>query len=141
MSSYLAIQQQIMAQAVVPNVDLYRGQHDDEEERPMIPGSDLIKPYVTISFGGKIKPRLGTNGITGAKAASYLVTIVARAVASTEVMSEQVLELVENKLIGFMPTSCGEIEHALYGGTGQVSSLGNPSRFASVQAYNLLINP
>lgn len=125
----------------IPHVDFYRGDREDEDITDLIEGTDAIKPYVTLSFGGKIKPRLGTNGITGAKAASYLVTIVARAVASTERTSEQVLELVENKLIGFVPTNCGEIEHALYGGTGQVSSLGNPTRFASVQAYNLLINP
>jgi hypothetical protein len=127
--------------ATIPYVDFYRGEHDDEEVRPLIDGTDVIKPFVTISFGGKIKPRSGVNGITGAKNASYVVTIVARAIGSTELQSEQVLELVESKLIGFMPTGCGEIEHALYGGTGQVSSLGNPSRFASVQAYNLLINP
>ena len=130
-----------MAQAMsVPHIDFYRGEREDEDTVDFIEGTDVIRPYVTISFGGKIKPRVGINGITGAKNASYLVTIVVRAVASTEQTSEQVLELVEEKLIGFMPTNCGEIEHALYGGTGQISSLGNPSRFASVQAYNLLIN-
>lgn len=125
----------------VPNVIFERGEMPDEKFTELIPGTDMIKPYVTVSFGGKIKPRIGTNGITGAKAASYLVTIVVRAVASTERTSEQVLELVEGKLIGFMPANCGEIEHALYGGTGQVSGLGNPTRFASVQAYNMLVNP
>lgn len=140
--SYLSVQDQIMALVeTIPFVDFYRGEHDDESLVQAIAGTDAIKPFVTISFGGKVKPRHGTNGITGAKAASYLVTIVARAVASTERTSEQVLALVEEKLIGFVPTNCGEIEHALYGGTGAISSLGNPTRYASVQAYNLLINP
>jgi hypothetical protein len=136
------VQDEIMAQVMtIPHVDFYRGEREDEDTVAVIPGTDVIQPYVTISFGGKVKPRVGTNGIVGAAQATYLVTIVARAVASTERTSEQVLELVESKLIGFKPTGCGEIEHALYGGTGEASSLGNPSRSASVQAYTLLINP
>lgn len=139
--SYLAVQDEIVTLLkTIPNVDFFRGNFSDEGLAQLIANSDAIKPFVTVSFGGKIKPRSGTNGITGAKNASYIVTLVVRAIGSLERQSEQVLELVENKLIGYMPVNCGEIEHALYGGTGQISSLGNPTRYSSVQAYNLLIN-
>lgn len=142
MTSYVAVQDQIFTQlqTASPHMDYYKGNMSDEEFADLLVNSDSIKPFITITFGGKIKPRSGVNGITGAKAASYLVTIVVRAVASTERNSELALEAAESVLIGFMPTNCGEIEHALYGGTGQVSSLGNPTRYASVQAYNLFIN-
>jgi phage gp37-like protein len=139
--SYVLVQDEVYALAqTVPHVDFYRGQMSDEEFAKLVANSDSLKPFVTVSFGGKLKPRMGTNSITGAKHASYLVTIVVRAVASSERDSQLVLEEVEKRILGFMPTNSGEIEHALYGGTGQVSSLGNPTRYASVQAYSLMVN-
>lgn len=139
--SYLAVQDEIVdLLKTIPHVDFYEGNISDEDFATLVANSDSLKPFVTIAFGGMIDPRRNVNGITGAKAHSHDTTIVVRCVGSTDRISRQVWQLVWDKLIGYMPVNCGEIRAALYGGTGQVSSLGNPTRYASVQAFTLLVN-
>lgn len=139
--SYLAVQDEIVGVLkTIPHVDIYEGNLSDEDFATLIANSDSLRPFITIQFGGMIDPRRSVNGITGAKAHSHDATIVVRCVGSTDRISRQVWQLVWDKLIGYMPVNCGEIRAALYGGTGQVSSLGNPTRYASVQAFTLLVN-
>lgn len=139
--SYLDVQDQIVARVKeVPYIDVYEDEMSDEAFAAILADSNQIKPFVTISFGGLLDPRRRINGIVGAKTHSQDTTLVIRCVASTSRTSRQVQQLVFDKLIGFVPTNCGEIQTALFGGTGQVSSLGNPTRFASVQAYRFLVN-
>jgi hypothetical protein len=139
--SYLSVQDEIVGVVkTIPHVDVYEGNLSDEDFATLVANSDALKPFITISFGGMIDPRRNVNGITGAKAHSHDVTIVVRCVGSTDRMSRQVWQLVWDKLIGYMPANCSEIRAALYGGTGQISSLGNPTRYASVQAFTMLIN-
>ena len=124
----------------IPQVDVYEGQMSDEAFAALVADASQIKPFITISFGGLLDPRRRINGIVGAKTHSQDTTFVLRAVATTDRISRQVREAAHNKIIGFVPTNCSEIATALFGGTGQVSSLGNPTRFASVQAYRYLVN-
>lgn len=139
--SYLSVQDEIVdVLKTIPHVDFYEGNIDDEAFATLLVDSDSLKPFVTIQFGGMVDPRRRVNGITGAKAHSHDVTIVVRCIASTDRNSRQVWQLVWDKLIGYVPVNCGEIRAALYGGTGQVSSLGNPTRYATVQAFTLLVN-
>lgn len=139
--SYLDVQDQIVARVKeVPHIDVYEDEMSDDVLAIILADSNQIKPFVTISFGGLLDPRRRINGIVGAKTHSQDTTLVIRCVASTSRTSRQVQQLVFDKLIGFVPTNCGEIQTALFGGTGQVSSLGNPTRFASVQAYRFLVN-
>lgn len=139
--SYLAVQDEIVALLkTIPHVDVYEGNMSDEAFAALLANSDSLRPFITVAFGGKIKPTRSVNGITGAKAHSHDVTIVTRCVASTDRNSRVVNQLVEDKLLGYVPDNCGEIHAALYGGTGQVSSLGNPTRYAAVQAWSLLVN-
>lgn len=140
--SYVAAQAEIVAQAETawPNLKIARGNLSDEAFAEMVANSDSLKPFATIAFSGKFDPRRRINGIVGAAKDSRDITIVVRAVASTDEDSQQALELIDNKLEGFVPTGHGEIRSALYGGSGQVSSLGNPTRFAAVQAYTMILN-
>ena len=139
--SYLSVQDEVVNEVkTIPHVDVYEGNIDDEAFASLLANSDALKPFITIAFGGMIDPRRRVNGITGAKAHSHDVTIVVRCIGSTDRISRQVWQLVWDKLIGYTPTNCGEIRAALYGGTGQVSSLGNPTRYASVQAYTMIVN-
>lgn len=139
--SYLAEQDQIVALLkTIPHVDIHRGHLSDEEFAVLVEGSDQIKPFITVSFGGNIKARTSVRGIVGAVANGKIATIVVRAVASTDRTSMQVLELADQKLLGFTPTGCGEIDHELFGGVGLVSSLGNPTRYSAVQSYSFLRN-
>lgn len=139
--SYLAVQDEIVGVLkTIPHVDVHEGNISDEEFATLVANSDSIRPFITVSFGGMIDPRRRVNGIAGAKLHSHDVTIVVRCVGSTDRISQQVWQLVWDKLIGYMPVNCSEIRAALYGGTGQVSSLGNPTRYAAVQAFTLLVN-
>lgn len=124
----------------IPHVDVYEGPMSDEKFAALLEDTNQIKPFITISFGGLIDPRRRINGIVGAKAKSYDTTFIVRCVASTDRTSRQVRDLVKDKVLGYVPTNCSEIDMALFGGTGEVSSLGNPTRYASVQAYRFLLN-
>lgn len=139
--SYLDVQDEISAQLrTIPNVDFYEGQLSDEAFAALVADSNQIKPFITVSYGGLIDPRRRVNGITGAKSNSQDTTFVVRTVANTDRTSRKALQLVLDKLIGFVPTNCSEIDTALFGGTGEISSLGNPTRYASVQALRVLVN-
>ena len=124
----------------IPHVDVYEDEMTDEAFAVLLADSNQIKPFITISFGGLIDPRSSVKGIVGARKDSQDTTFVIRCVASTSRTARQAQQLVWGKIIGFVPPDCGEIRSALFGGTGQVSTLGNPTRFASVQAYRFLVN-
>lgn len=137
----LQVEDQIVARLKeIPYVDVIEDEMTDEAFTAMLANSDQIKPFITVSFGGLLDPRRRVNGITGARANSQDTTFVVRCVGSTSRTARQVRDLAMGKLIGFVPTNCSEIDTALFGGTGQVSSLGNPTRFASVQAFRMLVN-
>jgi hypothetical protein len=139
--SYLAVQDELEALIkTIPHIDVYRGNMSDEEFATLVANSDSLRPFVTIAFSGKFDPRRRVNGIAGAKRDSHDVNIVIRAVASTDRTSQQVLEIVDEKILGYIPAGHGEIRSALFGSSGQVSSLGNPTRYAAVQAYTMLLN-
>lgn len=139
--SQLAVEDQIIARVKsIPHVDVYEGPMSDEKFASLLTDSTQIKPFITLSFGGLIDPRKNVNGIVGAKAKSYDTTFIVRCVGTTDRISRQVRDLVKAKVLGFVPTNCSEIDMALFGGTGEVSSLGNPTRYASVQAYRFLLN-
>lgn len=139
--SQLASEDQIVALLkTIPHVDVYEGQMSDEAFSALLTDSNQIQPFITVSFGGLLDPRRRINGIVGAKTHTQDTTFVIRCVGSTDRVSRQVRDIAHNKVIGFVPTNCSEIQTALFGGTGQVSSLGNPTRFASVQAYRYLVN-
>lgn len=139
--SYLDVQDEISDQLkTIPNVDIYDSQMSDDQFAALVADSNQIRPFITISFGGLIDPRSQVNGITGAKQDSQDTTFVIHAVASTDRTSRQALQLVLDKLVGYVPQDCSEINTALFGGTGQVSALGNPTRYASVQALRVLVN-
>lgn len=137
----LATEDEIVAELkTIPHVDVYEGQMSDEEFSALLTDANQIRPFITISFGGLIDPRRRINGIVGAKTHSQDTTFVIRCVGSTDRTSRQVRDIAHGKIIGFVPTNCSEIQTALFGGTGQVSSLGNPTRYAAVQAYRYLVN-
>lgn len=140
MSLYDTQQQIIALLKTIPNVLMFEDEVSDEAEIPLLPGTDQIQPYFTISFGGLQEAVSNNRGIIGAQSDGNEGTLVIQAVGSTGNTSRKVHKLVWDKLIGFVPTNCGEIRAALYGGTGKISSLGNPSRYSSMQSYRFVQN-
>lgn len=139
--SYVDAQDEIVAiLKTIPNVDTYRGRTDDESIIKIDASADKLKPYITVSFGGFVDPGRRMNGIVGAAYDTHVVTIVVRCVANSDRDSQRLWQKVWDLLIGYTPNGCGEINAALYGGVGEISSLGNPTRFAAVQAFKVYVN-
>jgi hypothetical protein len=139
--SYISAQQEIDAQlGVIPNVDLYSGYVDDNKLQALIADANQIKPFIALSYGALTKPHTKINGIAGAARDSHNATVIVHCVGNSVDTAQQVWQLVWNKLIGFIPTNCGEIDAALFGGVGEVSVMGNPTRYSATQAYAFVVN-
>lgn len=124
----------------IPYVDIYSGFTDDAAFTELLKTSDSITPMIVVSFGGMIQPAKNVNGIIGAAHDSHLITLTVKCIASTEDDAITVWQLAWDKLIGYTPVNCGEIQAALYGGTGEVSILGVPVRHAAVQVFSFMVN-
>lgn len=125
----------------IPNIGVHDDELPDEVIPEMIPGAvDQIRPFATISFGGLVEAPRRMNGIAGADKDTGETTIVIQGVGSTPRAARAVVEKVREKLVGFKPTNCGEIRFALFGGTGKLSHLGNPTRYASNQSLRYYQN-
>lgn len=140
MSLYNTQQEILALLSTIPNIPWFEDEAADEVIISLLPGSDQIQPFYTVSFGGLQESTSRNRGIVGAAADGNEGTIVIQAVGSTKDAARQIHDLVWKKLIGYVPTNCGEIRPALYGGTGKVSSLGNPTRFAAMQSYRFVQN-
>lgn len=143
MSRYSVIQEISAKLRDIPNAEFYEGKTTEEivelVKRPIAPG-EQIKPFITVNYGSMIKPRKGTNGIVGAKTNSNIMEFTVRTVANTYRNSEKVMQEVWDTIVGFVPTNAGEIDSVLYGGVGEINSLGSPQRFASVQSFACMVN-
>lgn len=124
----------------IPNIIIYEDELSDEVIVETLPGTDQIKPFATVSFGGLVEAPTRLNGIAGARADTGETTIVIEGVASTSLGAKRVVQLIRESLLGFKPTNCGEIRSALFGGTGKLSHLGNPTRYASNQSLRYYQN-
>jgi hypothetical protein len=134
------IQQEIVTLLrTITNVLVYEGSVPDGTSIPM-DANGKIKPHLVVNFAGLTEPPKKVNGITGAKDDSFLQGFSTHAIAGDDNAARQVHSLGWLKLIGFQPTACGEIRPAFFAGVGEISSLGQPTRFSAVQSYKFLIN-
>jgi hypothetical protein len=131
---------QIMARLnELTTLDFFEGGVPDGWKPAMIPGSTQIKPYVIVSFAGLTDSHTG-KGITGAADDSFNQQFSTHSVGSTVNTARKVNNMVLRKLLGFVPTNCGEITPAFFGGIGENSSLSDPSRYSAAQAYKFIAN-
>jgi len=140
MGLYESQQEIVTLLKTIPNIPIHEDELPDEIPVTMSPGTDMIQPFITVSFGGEVEAPRRINGIVGARHDTAESTIVLQAVASTPATARLVLQRARNKLLGYKPTGCGEIRNALFGGTGKLSHLGNPTRYASNQSLRFYQN-
>lgn len=140
MSGYVATQEILARVRTIPNVTIYDEAVPDEAHLPLIPGTDAIIPHATVSFGGKVKGPYMNDGIAGAALNGAEMDVVVRAVGNNPDDCRKLSQLIDDKLLGFAPTNCGELDFALYGAVGQISGLAQPTRYASVQSYSFTVN-
>lgn len=134
-------QNEILAKLrAIPNLAVHDDELADEVTVEIVPGSDQIRPFLTVSFGGEVEAPNRLNGIVGAAKDTSETTIVLQAVASTASGARLTMQRARNVLKGFVPQGCGEIRNALFGGTGKLSHLGNPTRYATHQSFRFYQN-
>lgn len=140
MSAFTAATEIMTLLRTIPHVKFYDEAVPDEAHLPKIPGTDAIIPHATVSFGGQVRGPKTNDGIVGAAFNGSEMDVVIRAVGNNPADCRELMGLCDAKLVGFVPTNCGELDFALYGSTGQVSGLAQPSRYAGVQVYTCAIN-
>lgn len=121
----------------IGNLEVFEGRTTEQIIRL---DNEHIGEFATVNYGSLVKPRKGTNGITGARQSSNIMEFTIRTVANSYDNCERIMQVVFDTLVGFEPVNCGEIDTVLYGGIGEISSLGNPTRYASVQSFGLMVN-
>jgi hypothetical protein len=134
------IQQEILTLLrTITNVLVYEGSVPDGTAIPM-DANGKIKPHIVVNFAGLTDPPKRVNGITGATDDSFMQSFSTHAIAGDDNAARQVHSLGWLKLLGYCPVKCGEIRPAFFAGVGEISSLGQPTRFSAVQSYKFLIN-
>ena len=96
--------------------------------------------FITINFGALIKPRKGVNGIVGAAYDSNYMGFTVRCISNKERNTRVMNQAVWDTVVGHVPAGAGEIGPVLFGGIGEISALGNPTRYAAVQSYDCLVD-
>jgi len=124
----------------IPNILIFEGNVPDGTSIPLT-STGKVKPHLVVNFTGLVDPSPKVNGITGAADDSFLQMFSTHGIAGDDNAARQVHSLGWLKLIGFVPAGCGEIRPAFFAGVGQISSMGQPTRFSAVQSYKFLINP
>lgn len=133
-------QQEILAYLrTLPFPEFFEGSVPDGEAIPK-DASGRVKPHVVVNFAGLTDAPKNHNGIEGAARDSFVQGFSTHAIAGDDDAARQVHNLVLRKLLGFIPYGCGELRPAFFAGIGQISSLGQPTRFSAVQAYKFLMN-
>jgi hypothetical protein len=120
-------------------IPVFEGSVPDGADIPLTP-SGKIKPHIVLSWAGLTEAPTKYNGITGAKDDSYMQGFSTHAIAGDDDAARQVHNVALMKLLGFVPYGCGEIRPAFFAGVGEISSLGQPTRYSAVQAYKFLMN-
>ena len=136
-------QQEILAhfRATLPSfIEVFEGSVPDGEAIPLDP-KGKIKPHLVVNFAGLTKPAKKVNGIQGAQFDSFLQGLSTHAIAGDDDAARQVHSLAWGVILGFEPAHCGEVGPAFFAGVGEISTLGQPTRFSAVQSYRYLINP
>ena len=136
-------QQQILAhfRSTLPAfVEVFEGSVPDGEAISL-DANGKIKPHLVVNFAGLTRPPKKVNGIQGAQFDSFIQGLSTHGIAGDDDAARQVHSLAWGSILGFMPTNCGEVSPAFFAGVGEISTLGQPTRFSAVQSYRYLVNP
>ena len=136
---YAAKQEILALLRTTPHLEVFEGSVPDGEA---IPKDDKgkIKPHLVVNFAGLTDPPKRHNGIMGARYDSFQQGFSTHAIAGDDDAARQVHNQALRKLLGFTPYGCGEIRPAFFAGVGEISTLGQPTRFSAVQAFKFLMN-
>lgn len=124
----------------IPNVDIHESVMAPNVQA-IIKSTGQMKPFVTVDFGALVKShRKGTGGIIGSAYDTHEGNLIVHAIASDGQTARRVIQSVVDRLLGFIPTNCGELSPETYGGIGATSVMVAPSRYSQVQPFSFLVN-
>lgn len=134
-------QQEILAEfRTLPFIEIFEAGVPDGKAIPL-DANGKIKPHLVVAFAGLTKPPRKVNGIFGATEDSFIQGFSTYAIAGDDDAARQVHSIAWGKIIGFEPEHCGEVSPAFFAGIGEISTLGQPTRYSAAQSYRYLINP
>lgn len=134
-------QQEILAEfRTIPYIEVFEGGVPDNKAIPL-DANGKIKPHLVVAFAGLTKPPNKYNGIISATEDSFIQGFSVYGIAGDDDAARQVHSIGWGKIVGFEPTHCGEVGPAFFAGIGEISTLGQPTRFSATQSYRYLINP
>lgn len=134
-------QQEILARfrTLPAHIEVFEGSVPDGEAIPMT--GSKIAPHLVVNFAGLTRPAKKVNGIQGAQWDSFIQGFSTHAIAGDDDAARQLHSLAWGIIIGFEASHCGEVAPAFFAGVGEISTLGQPTRFSAVQSYRYLANP
>lgn len=136
---YLA-QQEILAHLrTLARIEIFEGNVPDGKAVSITP-KGKVAPHLVVNFAGLTEPSRHVNGIMGAAYDSFIQGFSTHAIAGDDDAARQLHNIALMKLLGFQPHGCAEIRPAFFAGVGEISTLGQPTRYSAVQSYKFLIN-
>jgi hypothetical protein len=136
---YTSQQEILVLLRTIPNLPIFEGSVPDGEAIPMTP-KGKIAPHLVVNFAGLTEPPRKVNGIAGAEFDSFIQGFSTHAIGGDDDAARQAHSLGWLKLLGFQPVACAQIRPAFFAGVGEISSLGQPTRYSAVQSYKYLIH-
>jgi hypothetical protein len=120
-------------------IQVYEGAVDDGTQWLVEMGVNS-PPYMTIQFGGFAQTAKNIKSLVGARHNSREVIFSVTFVGTKDADTRKVWDKACTQLIGFVPQNAGEIQEAMFASPGQISFLGSPSRYTSIQSFTFLSN-
>lgn len=121
-------------------ISVYEGQFDDDQQYKIITAQEGDKPFIVVNFSGTLQAPRGYHGIMGAAHDTSQTMFTVQVVHTTSKITRQVLDMLNQKVIGFVPNGCGEVSPGLYASPGKINALGTPTRYSAVQSYSYYVN-
>lgn len=102
------------------------------EEEARLPRFDntMVKPYVVLWWGQRVRGGGGHNALAGVRKSSHVAEFIAQLIAPTGAMNRELARLVSGSLLGYRPLGEGELME------DSAPTIRNPLDISGVSARN-----
>ena len=121
-------------------IKVYDGQFDDDELFKIAEAQEGNVPFIVTNFSGELQAPIRMHGIVGAAKDTTQTMFTVQVVYTNSRITRQVMDQINQKIKGFAPTGCGEVNVGFYASPGKINALGTPTRYSAVQSYSYYVN-
>lgn len=121
-------------------IKVYDGQFDDDELFKIAENQEGLAPFIVTNFSGELQSPMRMHGIVGASRDTSQTMFTVQVVHTNSRITRQVMDQINQKIKGFVPTGCGEVNVGLYASPGKINALGTPTRYSAVQSFSYYVN-